>query len=57
MLLPEAQSCNNSQLRIDSPHLPYAFSLRVYPNAEDLAREIGIGVLDSRGERAEAHPL
>jgi len=43
--------------RIEPPYLPYAFGLRVYPDAEDLAREMGIGVLDSRGERAEARPL
>jgi DNA repair exonuclease SbcCD ATPase subunit len=44
-------------VRIEPPYLPYAFGLRVYPDAEDLAREMGIGVLDSRGERAEARPL
>jgi len=44
-------------VRIEPPYLPYAFGLRVYPDAEDLAREMGIGVLDSRGERAEARPI
>ena len=44
-------------VRIEPPYLPYAFALRVYPDAEDLAREMGIGVLDPRGERAEARPL
>jgi len=44
-------------VRIEPPYLHYAFRLPVYPGAEDLAREMGSGVLDSRGERAEAHPL
>jgi hypothetical protein len=46
-----------TEARIEPPYLPYAFGLRVYPDAEDLAREMGIGVLDPRGERAEARPI
>ena len=35
----------------------YSNEVPVAVAQEDLAREMGIGVLDPRGERAEAHPL
>ena len=35
---------------IEGPHLPYAFGIRVYGEAREAARSLGVGVLSSRGE-------
>jgi MFS family permease len=32
------------------PYLPYAFGIRIYPDARDAARAVGVGVLSIRGE-------
>lgn len=36
---------------VQAPWVSYAFGLRVYSDAEQAAREVGIGVLDVHGER------
>ncbi len=41
-------------VRIEKPYLPYVFGLRVYPDARATAEELGIGVLDPRGELVAA---
>ncbi len=38
---------------LKGPYLAYIFGVRVYPDAEPLARELGIGVLTERGETVE----
>jgi hypothetical protein len=35
---------------IAAPYLPYAFGIRIYPEARDAARAVGVGVLSIRGE-------
>lgn len=46
-----------TEARIEKPYLPYVFGLRVYPDAMSTAKEMGIGVLDSRGEQVAAVAL
>ena len=36
---------------IEGPCIPYAYGIRVYPEAVEAAREHGIGLLNIRGER------
>jgi len=43
-----------TEAHIERPYLPYVFGLRVYPDAKATAEELGIGVLDSRGEQVAA---
>lgn len=46
-----------TEARIERPYLPYIFGLRIYPQVIEVAQDMGIGVLDSRGERVVASPL
>ncbi len=46
-----------AEARIEKPYLPYVFGLRVYPDAVSTAEEMGIGVLDPRGEKVAAVAL
>jgi len=46
-----------AEARIERPYLPYIFGLRIYPQVIEVAQDMGIGVLDSRGERVVASPL
>lgn len=41
---------------VEAPFLPYAFGLRVYPDADDQGRITGIGILGPRGVRVPAIP-
>ena len=38
------------RIGIDGPYVPYAFGIRIYPEARDTARTVGVGVLSIRGE-------
>jgi len=46
-----------AEARIERPYLPYIFGLRIYPQVIEVAQDMGIGVLDSRGERVVASPM
>ncbi len=43
-----------NQAGVTGPYLPYIFGLRIYPNVLPMAEEAGVGILDFRGEQAEA---
>jgi len=47
---PRFRSCLTEE-GIPGTYLPYTFGIRVYQEAEEAAREHGIGLLNSRGER------
>ena len=42
---------------IAGPYLPYAFGIRIYPEARDVARSVGVGVLSARGEDVAPRPI
>ena len=42
---------------IAGPYLAYAFGIRIYPEARDVARSVGVGVLSARGEDVAPRPI
>ena len=42
---------------IAGPYLAYAFGIRIYAEARDVARSVGVGVLSARGEDVAPRPI
>ena len=42
---------------IEGPYLPYAFGIRIYAEAREVARVVGVGVLSARGEDVPPEPI
>lgn len=41
---------------VEKPYLPYVFGMRVYFGVEEMAREVGVGILTFRGEQLPPRP-
>ncbi len=41
---------------VEKPYLPYVFGMRVYLGVEEMAQEVGVGILTFRGEQLPPRP-